>query len=372
MPQGVLPPIRDILPGFLYNEPISPERSPQSNFGTLQILYTPSGSKSSSDPKDRPMISVRTARTSHSPRSISSYIPTPSFQFSGPPKMSSPTSPGSHPFHHKRSRSRSSDGSSHFSGPSDKTLYDQESEGETAAVPVPPQKRRREEKKHQCPYCKKLFHRPVSLGVHINTHTGDKPYTCPFPNCSRQFNVNSNMRRHYRTHFTPGAFDLTELSYSTADERFYPMAVNHTPPANSTNATGHHPRGRCNTGPFIPPSYGSTFSPPPTAQSYPPLRIPPNSEARPNRPTSLVVPITLYHNQRSHPNHTRDRLRSPTLASPNHRSHPHTGSTLVGRLKPASDWNLSRDRRRDEDTDEYSDDQDESHALDDDDLASPR
>lgn len=372
MPQGVLPPIRDILPGFLYNEHASPEPSPHSNYRTLPISYIPSSaSRLNSDPKDRPTISVRPGRAS---QSISAFIPTPSFQFSGPQKLSSPTSPGSHSLH-KRSRSRSSDGSSHFSGPSDKTLYDQDSEGESAAVPAPPQKRRREEKKHQCPYCKKLFHRPVSLGVHINTHTGDKPYTCPFPNCSRQFNVNSNMRRHYRTHFTPGAFDLTELSYSTADERFYPMAVNHTSPPNPTNSSGHHPRGRCNPGPFIPPmpsaSYGSSFSPPPTAQSYPPLRITPNPESRPSRPAPYVVPITVYH-QRSQSNPTRDRLPSPPLRSSAHRSHPPTGTTLVGRLKPASDWNLSRDRRRDDDTDEYSDDQDEGHVLDDDDLASPR
>ena len=152
--------------GFLYNDHASPEPSPQSNYRTLPISY---GSKSGADPKDRPTISVRPGRTAHSPRSISSFIPTPSFQFTGPPKISSPTSPG-----YKRSRSRSSDSSSHFSGPSDKTHYDQDSEGESAAVTAPPQKRRREEKKHQCPYCKKLFHRPVSLGVHINTHTGDK------------------------------------------------------------------------------------------------------------------------------------------------------------------------------------------------------
>ena len=194
MPQGVLPPIRDILPGafsfphplprhgsltahtgYLYNEHASPEPSPQSSYTTLPISYIPSsGSKSSADPKDRPTISVRPGRTSHSPRSISAFIPTPSFHFEGSPKGPSPTSPGSRSLIHKRSRSRSSDGSSHFSGPSDKTHYDPESEGESPAVPAPPQKRRREEKKHQCPYCKKLFHRPVSLGVHINTHTGDK------------------------------------------------------------------------------------------------------------------------------------------------------------------------------------------------------
>lgn len=182
------------------------------------------------------------------------------------------------------------------------------------------------------------------------------------------------MRRHYRTHFTPGAFDLTELSYSTADERFYPMAVNHTSPANSTNTSGHHTRVRCNSGPFIPPipsaSYASSFSQPPTAQSYPPLRIPPNSESRPNRPAPYVVPITVHHNQRPQSHPTRDRLPSPPLRSPNRHSHPPAQSMLVGRLKPASNWNLPRDRPRDDDTDEYSDDQDESHALDDDDLGS--
>ena len=178
------------------------------------------------------------------------------------------------------------------------------------------------------------------------------------------------MRRHYRTHFTPGAFDLTELSYSTADERFYPMAVNHTSPANSANPSGHHPRGRCNPGPFMPPmpsaSYGSTFSQPPTAQSYPPLRISPNSESRSSRSAPYIVPITVY--QRSQSIQTHDRLTSPSLRSPNHhRSRPTMESTLVGRLKPASDWNLSCDRRGDDDTDEYSDDQDDSHVIDDDD-----
>jgi len=146
------------------------------------------------------------------------------------------------------------------------------------------------------------------------------------------------MRRHYRTHFTPGAFDLTELSYSTADERFYPMAVNHTSPGNSTSTSGHHPRGRCNPGPFIPPmpsaSYGSSFSPPPTAQSYPPLRIPPNLESRSSRPAPYVVPITVYHNQRSQSIPARDRLPSSPLRSPSHRSRPPLESALVGRLNP--------------------------------------
>ncbi|GJE97242.1 zinc finger protein [Phanerochaete sordida] len=57
-----------------------------------------------------------------------------------------------------------------------------------------------EEKKHSCPHCHKRFNRPSSLSIHVNTHTGAKPFRCPFPGCSRAFNVNSNMRRHWRNH----------------------------------------------------------------------------------------------------------------------------------------------------------------------------
>ncbi|KAI0267326.1 hypothetical protein BC834DRAFT_870921 [Gloeopeniophorella convolvens] len=69
-------------------------------------------------------------------------------------------------------------------------------------------------RRHACPHCAKRFNRPSSLAIHVNTHTGDKPFKCPFPGCGREFNVNSNMRRHYRKHLTsaapqaprPGAF----------------------------------------------------------------------------------------------------------------------------------------------------------------------
>lgn len=33
-------------------------------------------------------------------------------------------------------------------------------------------------------------------------------FRCPFPGCGREFNVNSNMRRHYRNHTNPGAASL--------------------------------------------------------------------------------------------------------------------------------------------------------------------
>ncbi|SJL17178.1 uncharacterized protein ARMOST_20723 [Armillaria ostoyae] len=54
--------------------------------------------------------------------------------------------------------------------------------------------------KHVCQTCNKSFNRPSSLRIHVNTHTGATPFQCPFPSCGRKFNVNSNMRRHYRNH----------------------------------------------------------------------------------------------------------------------------------------------------------------------------
>ncbi|KAL4075431.1 hypothetical protein J3A83DRAFT_4369570 [Scleroderma citrinum] len=99
-------------------------------------------------------------------------------------------------------------------------------------------------KKHQCPHCGKRFNRPSSMKIHVNTHTGAKrtytfisfhitsllgafwsrtvsylaknmalsafAYRCPYPGCGREFNVNSNMRRHWRNHSRGGAGRLSD------------------------------------------------------------------------------------------------------------------------------------------------------------------
>lgn len=66
-------------------------------------------------------------------------------------------------------------------------------------------------KKHQCPHCGKRFNRPSSMKIHVNTHTGAKPYQCPYPGCGREFNVNSNMRRHWRNHTRLSASHLADM-----------------------------------------------------------------------------------------------------------------------------------------------------------------
>ncbi|KAL5503728.1 hypothetical protein ACEPAH_7799 [Sanghuangporus vaninii] len=77
-------------------------------------------------------------------------------------------------------------------------------------------------KKHSCKTCGKGFNRPSSLRIHANTHTGAKPFVCPFPLCGRTFNVSSNMRRHYRNHSTRAPAPLPPLQFNGTDRIHLP------------------------------------------------------------------------------------------------------------------------------------------------------
>jgi uncharacterized Zn-finger protein len=58
--------------------------------------------------------------------------------------------------------------------------------------------------KYECSYCGKGFTRPSSLRIHVHSHTGERPFKCTFEGCNRTFSVQSNMRRHARTHLQSG------------------------------------------------------------------------------------------------------------------------------------------------------------------------
>ncbi|KAI8067187.1 hypothetical protein BC940DRAFT_239426 [Gongronella butleri] len=58
-------------------------------------------------------------------------------------------------------------------------------------------------RQYPCLHCNKVFSRPSSLQSHVYTHTGEKPYRCTAPGCSKGFAVPSNLRRHQRVHQKP-------------------------------------------------------------------------------------------------------------------------------------------------------------------------
>ncbi|KAF5393521.1 hypothetical protein D9757_000782 [Collybiopsis confluens] len=68
--------------------------------------------------------------------------------------------------------------------------------------------------KYECSYCGKGFSRPSSLRIHLNSHTGEKPFICPVEGCGRSFSVLSNMRRHARVHNQNQASDDDNVALS--------------------------------------------------------------------------------------------------------------------------------------------------------------
>ena len=50
--------------------------------------------------------------------------------------------------------------------------------------------------KHYCRFCSRGFNIKAMLQVHERSHTGEKPYPCPF--CNMRFSDKSNRRRHIR------------------------------------------------------------------------------------------------------------------------------------------------------------------------------
>ncbi|KAK3854814.1 hypothetical protein Pcinc_038723 [Petrolisthes cinctipes] len=51
-----------------------------------------------------------------------------------------------------------------------------------------------------CAVCFKDFMYPSALTLHMRSHTGEKPFTCPHPQCDYRSTKKGNLKRHAFTH----------------------------------------------------------------------------------------------------------------------------------------------------------------------------
>ncbi|ORX89679.1 hypothetical protein K493DRAFT_197204, partial [Basidiobolus meristosporus CBS 931.73] len=58
------------------------------------------------------------------------------------------------------------------------------------------------ERPFQCPVpdCGKKFSRPDSLATHVKTHSNIRPYICPVPGCGKAYYHSRSLRKHVKGH----------------------------------------------------------------------------------------------------------------------------------------------------------------------------
>ena len=69
-------------------------------------------------------------------------------------------------------------------------------------------------KKHECPYCHRLFSQATHLEVHVRSHIGYKPFVCDY--CGKRFTQGGNLRTHERLHTgeKPYSCDICDKKFS--------------------------------------------------------------------------------------------------------------------------------------------------------------
>merc|ERR1719233_1100455 len=63
-----------------------------------------------------------------------------------------------------------------------------------------------------CPKCGKKYSTVTHMKVHFRTHTGEKPYICPYTGCAKEFTVGYSLRAHIRVHTGDRPYICTECT----------------------------------------------------------------------------------------------------------------------------------------------------------------
>ncbi len=79
------------------------------------------------------------------------------------------------------------------------------------------------EKPFKCEFCAKFFSLDFNLRTHLRTHTGEKPYQCPFPGCFKRFTQSSNLTAHEKTHSLHEGTPRPARIYTSEPHAILPM-----------------------------------------------------------------------------------------------------------------------------------------------------
>ena len=163
-----------------------------------------------------------------------------------------------------------------------------------SSTPYPGSNNPREDKgnvKHKCRYCGKVFGSESALGIHIRSHTGERPYKCNI--CGNRFTTKGNLKVHFSRHSDrfPNITMNPNMVLEHLD-KFYPALLQQCEEAEKKGLPMPDMNNRmAGMAPVVPP--GMTL-PPNLPGSTPPLSPSPRPTKKPLRPpTTPKMPLTM-------------------------------------------------------------------------------